>query len=120
QYSLEADKSNDNDISEGLKRLAIICAGLPIALELVGEILRNEKALTPTELAQELNSEHSRLEGLEFEDSAIRAIFQGSYVRLSAFAAKCFRYISVYPGQEFSVDSMAALLSEENLRVRRV
>jgi len=103
----------------GLERLALICGGLPIALQLVGEILRNEQALMPSELADELSSETTRLAGLEFEDAAIRAVFEGSYVRLSGTSARCFRYISIHPGQEFSVDSAAALLNMDQLEARR-
>lgn len=103
----------------GLEKLAVLCGGLPIALELVGEILRNEQSLTSSELAEELSSEATRLEGLEFEDAAIRAVFEGSYARLPDAAAACFRHISVHPAQEFSVDSVAALLRKERLAVRR-
>jgi tetratricopeptide (TPR) repeat protein len=112
---MQASHSSD----AGLERLAVICAGLPIALQLVGQILRNEEALTPSELADELSFEQSRLEGLEFEDSTIRAIFQGSYARLSKFTRACFRYISAHPGPEFSVDSIAAMLGGDRLQVRR-
>jgi tetratricopeptide (TPR) repeat protein len=118
--SNSAPEPSTDGKSVDLERLAHICAGLPIALQLVGEILRNEEALTPKELVNELSSEHSRLEGLEFQDATLRAIFQGSYVRLPDLARKCFRYISVHPGQEFSVDSIAAMTGEESIRVRRV
>ncbi len=118
-YSRTDPSGHKDRVEEGLERLAAICGGLPIALQLVGEILRNEQALTPSELAEELGSESTRLAGLEFEDAAIRAVFEGSYIRLSDAAAKCFRYISIHPAQEFSVDSVAALIGADRLEVRR-
>lgn len=114
----EISKYKDG-MEEGLERLATICDGLPIALQLVGEILRNEQALTPIELAEELRSNSMCLGGLEFEDAEIRAVFEGSYARLPKATAKCFRYISIHPAQEFSVDAVAALLRTDKLEVRR-
>src|ERR1017187_1724112 len=119
QYSSIFERQKYEGAATGLEKLATICAGLPIALRLVGEILRNEEHLSPDELAAELSAKSTRLAGLEFEDAAVRAEFEGSYRRLSDAAAKCFRYISVHPGQEFSVDSMAAILDSEKLEVRR-
>jgi tetratricopeptide (TPR) repeat protein len=118
QYA-KGDSGQRGDVAIGLARLADICGGLPIALQLVGEILRSEQSLTPIELAQELASASTRLAGLEFEDAAIRAIFEGSYVRLSDTVKKCFRYISVHPAQEFSVDAVSALLRADRIDVRR-
>jgi tetratricopeptide (TPR) repeat protein len=115
----EAGAWHGNNIDSGLERLAAICGGLPIALELVGEILRNEQALTPSEFAEELDSESTRLGGLEFEDSTLRAVFSGSYARLAEAVGQCFRYISIHPAQEFSVDSLAAILKKKKLEVRR-
>ena len=108
-----------DDVQLGLLRLADICGCLPIALQLVGDILRSEQFSTPFELADELSSASTRLAGLEFEDATIRAIFEGSYARLSNTAAKCFRFISVHPAQEFSVDSLSALLHADRIDIRR-
>jgi tetratricopeptide (TPR) repeat protein len=119
RYSGKEILFKDHSVQVGLERLAIICSGLPIAMHIVGEILRNEQALTPNELAEELESASTRLAGLEFEDATIRAIFEGSYIRLPEIAARCFRYISIYPGQEFSVESVAALLRMGKLETRR-
>jgi len=103
----------------GFESLADLCGGLPIALRLVGEILRNEPSLTPDELATELTHESTRLAGFEFEDANIMAVFEGSYRRLSTVSARCFRFISIYPGLEFSVDAIANLTSTPHVTTRR-
>jgi tetratricopeptide (TPR) repeat protein len=119
QTARYSKNDSTEDFELGLIRLADICGCLPIALQLVGDILRSEEFLTPLALADELASESTRLAGLEFEDATIRAIFEGSYARLADAAARCFRFISVHPAQEFTIDSLSALLHAEQAEVRR-
>jgi tetratricopeptide (TPR) repeat protein len=119
RYGSNETSSAGQGSRAGLNALVNFSGGLPIALQLVGEILRNEPSLTADELANELTVESTRLAGLEFEDANVKAVFAGSYARLAAPSAKCFRFISIYPGREFSVDAISTLLSSGLVETRR-
>jgi tetratricopeptide (TPR) repeat protein len=107
------------DFLAGQRELADICGGLPIALQLVAEILKTEANLVPHELARELDAERTRLAGFEFEDAAVRGVFHGSYVRLAEEVARCFRYMAIHPGGDISAGSAASMLSISELDARR-
>lgn len=115
----ELQSKNQAESVAGRQELTDICAGLPIALQLVAEILKSEPSLTPDELARELAAEKTRLAGLEFEDAAVRSAFHGSYARLTEEVARCFRYMAIHPGVDVSAGSVASMLSVSDLNARR-
>lgn len=94
---------------DGLVKLAQLCGGLPVALQVVREILVNEPQTSPVELAGELASEATRLAALQYMDSGPRAVFRGSYQRLSGEDARILRYMSLHPGRTHTVTSTATL-----------
>ncbi|BCJ37573.1 hypothetical protein Athai_50760 [Actinocatenispora thailandica] len=108
------------DQQEGLRSLANLCGGLPIALRLISQILANDHDLSALELATEFEEEAERLAGLEFEDSEIRAVFRGSYLRLPVESARCLRYLSIHPGEKISLRSTAYLLDISEGKARRL
>ncbi|WP_285547085.1 tetratricopeptide repeat protein [Streptomyces lavendulae] len=102
------------------KDLANICDRLPLALSIVGSILASDPDLSAGELTQELLDESERLAGLQHEDVAVRAAFQRSYARLTDLNARAFRFLSLNPGSDISVDSAALLLDVQSLAAKRV
>ena len=109
----------DAESLAGQQKLADICGRLPIALQLVADMLKSEPSVTPSELARELKEEKTRLAGLEFEDAAVRSVFYGSYARLPEEVARCFRYMAIHPGADVSAGSVASMLSVGELDARR-
>jgi tetratricopeptide (TPR) repeat protein len=115
----EPQSADDSESLATRRVLADICGRLPIALELVAEILKSEPNLAPGELARELEAGKTRLAGLEFEDGAVRTVFRGSYARLTEETARCFRYMAIHPGVDVSARSLASMLSVRELDTRR-
>lgn len=105
--------------SIALPRLAELCGGLPLALQVVSSILRSEPDLAPEELAEELAEESERLAGLNYEDLGVGSSLRLSYVRLSEDAAAVFRFVSAHPGTDVSVETASRLAGQSPIRTRR-
>jgi tetratricopeptide (TPR) repeat protein len=98
---------------DSARRVAELCGYLPLALRLVGERAAIHPGITLGELADEIVSEHHRLDELaEAEDelSDTRAVFSWSYRALPADLRETFRLIGLHAGSEFAVGPIAALL----------
>ena len=54
----------------GAARLAGVCGGLPLALQITAALLKGDPALSAAELAQELAAESDRLERLAYDDGS--------------------------------------------------
>ncbi|MFE9697900.1 ATP-binding protein [Streptomyces sp. NPDC006270] len=104
---------------EGLPELASQCAGHPLALSMAAAVLASDSSLTPRELVDELAEEGQRLEGLQHENSTVRAAFERSYVRLDARQSSLFRYLSLNPGAEISLAAASSLVGQGSLSVKR-
>ncbi|MEW2441867.1 ATP-binding protein [Micromonospora marina] len=91
----------------GTRRLVEICAGLPLALRIVGSRLRARPSWTPSALADRLADENRRLDELELGDRAIRSTFQSTYDELSDVDRLVFRRAGTHPGALFGVESAA-------------
>jgi len=101
--------------------LAAQCAGLPLALRLTGELLRDR--LAPAELVAEFAVGASRLDLLAAGDdprTAIRNVYGWSYQRLTAPAARAFRLIGRYPALELTAHTLAALLDSGPAEAQRL
>lgn len=87
------------------------CAGLPLALSVVGARIATHPGLGFAQVAEELDSAHSRLDALTNRDpvSDIRAVFSWSYNALSTATARLFRLLGLHPGPDISVAAAASL-----------
>ncbi len=126
--ALRAMRPEDNRISRDIsnaKRLAQICRGLPLALQIAAALLKSDLALHVSELADELGEKRNRLERLRYEDDSgmivlsVEAAFELSYRRLNANAARLFRMLLVNPGPEVSTDSAVVLDDQSYSKTRR-
>ncbi|MFZ4182186.1 tetratricopeptide repeat protein [Streptomyces pseudogriseolus] len=113
-------KANREASSTELDELATLCDRLPLALSIVGSILASDPQLSAGDLARELSQEEERLEGLEYENVAVRAAFQRSYARLRDFDAQAFRSLSLNPSSDISVEAAALLIGVSNLKAKRI
>jgi tetratricopeptide (TPR) repeat protein len=115
---LRAARPDDDRISTdeaGAGRLAGVCGGLPLALQITAALLAADPALTAAELADALTDEMHRLETLRYDDGSgrgapsVAAAFELSYQQLNADAARLFRLLPADPGPDLSTAAAAAL-----------
>jgi tetratricopeptide (TPR) repeat protein len=127
--TLRAARPDDGRITDDRdagRRLAGLCGGLPLALQLSAALLKADPALSPGELADELGVEQERLGSLRYDDgtgpgaSSIAAVLELSYRRLAVAAARAFRLLPVNPGPDVSTAAAAALVDLPVSEVRRV
>lgn len=96
-------------------RVASLCAGLPLALRIVGERAVRRPEMRLSDLADELNNEGRRLALLatDDDDTAVRAVFAASYDKLPMDAARVFRLLALHPGVDVDMPAITALAGGE-------
>jgi tetratricopeptide (TPR) repeat protein len=103
-----------------VRAIARLCAGLPLALRIAAALLADPGAPSPAELAAALEDERTRLDELEREEVAVRAVFDLSYHRLGAAHARLFRLLPLNPGTDLSTESAVHLAAIEERRTGRL
>jgi tetratricopeptide (TPR) repeat protein len=107
-------------------RLAGVCGGLPLALQITAALLKADPALSAAGLAGELSGEKDRLEQLAYDDGSgpgapsVAAAFELSYRRLDETAARVFGLLPVNAGPDISTAAAAALADLPVPQTRRV
>lgn len=89
-----------------------LCAGLPVALNIVAARAADDPARPLAGLARQLGKAQSRLDLLDGGDEItnVRAVFSWSYQYLGASAARLFRLLGgVHPGPDISAPAAASL-----------
>ena len=110
----------------GAGRLARICDGLPLALQITAALLKADPTRTVSDLADELTDEIRRLEVMLYDDGrgtsapSVAASFELSYRQLDKTAARVFRLLPVNPGPDLSTAAVAALADQPASEVRKV
>jgi tetratricopeptide (TPR) repeat protein len=116
--ALRAARPDDERVGsdrEAAERLARICGGLPLALQIVAASLKADPGLRVSELADDLAVERERLGRLRYDDGSgtaapsVAAAFEHSYQRLDELAARTLRLLPVNPGPEVSTAAVAIL-----------
>ncbi|MFJ2723062.1 AfsR/SARP family transcriptional regulator [Streptomyces sp. NPDC087437] len=89
------------------------CAGLPLAISVVGARAAAHSAFPLAVLAEELKDESARLDALDAGDltANVRAAFTVSYHALTARAAEVFRLVGLAPGPEIGQAAIASLVA---------
>jgi tetratricopeptide (TPR) repeat protein len=127
--ALRAARPEDDRISgerEAAGRLAGLCGGLPLALQIVAALLKADPALTVYELTEELAAESERLDQLAYDDGSgpgapsVTAAFELSYRRLEDIPALVFRLLPVNPGPDVSTAAAGVLADLPVREVRKV
>jgi hypothetical protein len=96
-------------------RLAGMCGGLPLALQITAALLKADPSQTVSDLADDLADEIRRLEALQYDDGSgtsapsVAAAFELSYRQLDDVAARVFRLLPVNPGPDVSTATAAIL-----------
>jgi tetratricopeptide (TPR) repeat protein len=126
--ALRLARPKDDRISgdqESAERLAGLCGGLPLALQITAALLNADPVCSARELADELADERSRLERLRYGDGgdgrsvSVEAAFELSYRRLHGGPARLFRMLPLNPGPDLSTDSAAVLADQRFYDVRK-
>ncbi|WP_229922604.1 AfsR/SARP family transcriptional regulator [Streptomyces morookaense] len=104
-------------------RLARMCGGLPLALRIAAEQLLASPEVAPAALAEQYAAERHRLDRLMVEDDAaadLRSLFETSYRRLPADAARMFRRLGLLRSGPVTVQEAAALADTGRAAARRL
>ncbi|MBB5805054.1 DNA-binding SARP family transcriptional activator/tetratricopeptide (TPR) repeat protein [Saccharothrix ecbatanensis] len=101
----------DGTEAAALRRLAVLCDGLPLALRIAAARLAVAPTLRVAELVAELDDEHGRLAalGLEDEDSTVRAALDASRRALSPLPARLLALLGLHPGPDVTAFVVAAM-----------
>lgn len=96
-----------------LAEIVEFCGRLPLALRIVGALLRHRPAWTARYLAGLLRDEGRRLATLADGDHDLAALLDLSYLGLGERHRALFRRLSLLPGQDFDAFAAAALVDAD-------
>lgn len=87
------------------------CAGLPLALAIVGARAASRPDFDLADLAAELCTARGSLDAFALPDPAVevRAVFSWSYQELTEPAARLFRLLGLHPGPDAALPAIASL-----------
>lgn len=106
----------DPDATDDVIRL---CGHLPLAIALVARRMQSRTTWTMADLAQRLRHTANRLDELAAGTRQLRAVFDLSYRALERDERRVFDLLGLYPEQNFTADSVAALADLDPLVARR-
>jgi tetratricopeptide (TPR) repeat protein len=127
--ALLAARPEDDRISSDRKaagRLAGLCGGLPLALQITAALLKADPTLSAGSLADDLAAESEQLAQLAYNDGSgtaglsVAASFELSYQRLEGVPARVFRLLPVNPGPDVSTAAAAVLADLPVSQARRM
>lgn len=117
--ALTRTRPNDRRPSQeasALRELTGLCGGLPLALEIMAQVLIADPGLRIADAAERLRGELAGAQasgtGAETRLTAVRAAFDLSYRRLPEDAGRLFRLLTLNPGSE-STSEAAGILAEQ-------
>jgi tetratricopeptide (TPR) repeat protein len=92
--------------------LLAVCAGLPVAVCVVGCLLAASASRPIVRLASELGDERRRLARLsQGAEASVQAVFNTAYSRVGARAQACYRVLGLHPGRnDVGIAVLAAAL----------
>ncbi|MFJ4585093.1 tetratricopeptide repeat protein [Streptomyces echinatus] len=109
--------ADDPQAAQGIARL---CAGLPLALRIIAALLADAPTRPLADISEDLQAEHSRLDGMEREERAVRAAFDLSYQFLDEDHARLFRLLPLNPGPDVSTEAAAHLADTAPRHVKKI
>jgi tetratricopeptide (TPR) repeat protein len=110
-----------HDDADALAAVLDLCAGLPVALCLVGGMLAEHRTLSLAELLEELADPDAGLTSVAVGDEpTLGSLFDATYARLSPPAQAVYRALGAHPGNgDVSVPALAAGMGTGVAKVRR-
>jgi tetratricopeptide (TPR) repeat protein len=106
---------------DALRGVLELCAGLPVALCLVGGMLAERPTLSLAELLEELADPDAGITSVAVGDEpTLGSLFDATYARLSPRAQAVYRALGAHPGTgDVSVTALAAGMGVDEVAVRR-
>lgn len=102
----------DGQAADAARALVDQCGCLPLALRIVGAILKKKPHWTLEKVAAVLAGEQTRLARLAEGQLDVRGSFEVSYRHLSTDEAQAFRLLSVLPLAQFKLRHAASFLQQ--------
>lgn len=104
---------------EAARELARLCAGLPIALSVVGARLSTKPARA---LSKEVAALRDDLLGTLalWDGVSVGAVFDSSYLELPPSHAKVYRLCALHPGESFGAEAATVLVDEPLAHVEEI
>jgi DNA-binding SARP family transcriptional activator/tetratricopeptide (TPR) repeat protein len=109
------DERASEDLA-ALHDLALLTAGLPLALRIVGHNVAGRPQARLTEIAQELDGHSALVTSLTDVDDEMATVpgaFSLSYNALSVATARLFRRLGLHPSPTFSAHAASALFGQD-------
>lgn len=111
--------------ADAARRIADLCAGLPLALRIAGSRLATRPQWRVDDLATRLADAAARLDELTVGDLSVRTTFAVSYASLpddltGKKSAHAFRLLGLWAGPDFSSEAAAALLGVDVMTAENV
>ena len=102
------------DESDAYRALAELCGRLPLALRIAGARLAISPDTGIQELIDELTDEHTRLAGLDLDESttSVRAALDISHRSLEPRTGEAYRLLGLFPGPWIDPYALAAMLGD--------
>ncbi|MFG2265169.1 ATP-binding protein [Streptomyces sp. NPDC048720] len=97
------------------KHISELCGGLPLALRITANRLRDRPTWSLAYYAGKLKDERRRLELLRFGDAEVRASFALSYTELEASEQAIFRALGVIPASGFGEQLVSHLFGTDEI-----
>ena len=108
---------------KAVAELAELCGHLPLAVAIAGERATRYSGTDLSALVDELRTERHRLDAFDTGDdhsSDLRAVLSWSYAALKPDAARMFRMLGLFPGDDITAEAAAALAGIPTTRARRL
>ena len=106
------------DAPDAAAKIADLCAGLPLALQIIAALLAEDPGRSLPAMAADLAAAASPLEEMQIGERAVRAAFDLSYQRLDPQRARLFRLLPVNSGPDILIASTAALAGTDSATTR--
>ena len=101
-----ADRVGSDPVAAG--RVVDACGLLPLAVSLAGSRLRSRPNWSVSDLADRLG--HGGLEAMSAGGRSLKPVFDLSYRGLGRSVQRVFRLLGLFPGEDFTVPAVAALV----------
>ncbi|MCD9144349.1 tetratricopeptide repeat protein [Streptomyces albireticuli] len=103
-----------------IRELCDLCGHLPLALRIAVAIVKEDPQLDVRDLIEELTEAKTRLDVLQYGDTAVRAALEVSFRRLDDDLCDPFCQLSVNPGTSISEEIAAVAMETSMPRARSV
>ncbi|MDV7220141.1 tetratricopeptide repeat protein [Streptomyces prunicolor] len=117
-----AFKSRSSSLPEdaSIQQLCELCGHLPLALNIAAAVVKGDPYLNVGDFLEELQEAKSRLDVLQYGDTAVRAALEVSFGHLEEDLRDPFCRISINPGSQISEEIAGVLMGVSTPRARTV